>query len=117
MLALLGIPALLLLSSCATKQNAVNQLRAFQQEIEVNGAMYDLNEWKKAATKYAKINKKIYKHYNEYSAQELEEVGRINGQCVASFAKGTAQNIAGKAQGAVGIIKGIVDGVKEGIGR
>ena len=108
--------ATLLMCSCATRQRAVNNLRSFQQEIEVNGAMYTIQDWKKAAKDYAKINKKIYKHYSEYTPQELEEVGRLNGQCAASFAKGTSQNVTSKAQGAIGIIKGLVDGVMEGFG-
>lgn len=102
----------MLLASCATKQSAVNDLRAFQQEIDTKGMTYDLNDWKKAAQDYAKINKRIYKHYNDYTAQELEEIGKINGECAASFAKGTAQNIGNKAQGAISLIKGLVEGVK-----
>lgn len=108
--------AALLMCSCATKQSAVNDLRSFQQEIDVNGAMYSIQDWKKAAKDYAKINKKIYKHYSEYTPQELEEVGRLNGQCAASFAKGTAQNVTSKAQGAIGIIKGLVEGVTQSFG-
>lgn len=115
-LALLGMAAMLLLSSCATKQSAVNDLRALQQDIETSGAFYSLKDWKKAAQNYAKINKKIYKHYSDYSAQELEEIGRINGECVASFAKGAAQNVGSKAIGAASLIKGIIDGVKESAG-
>lgn len=110
--ALAAIAVMMLLASCATKQSAVNDLRAFQQEIDTNGMTYSLNDWKKAAQDYAKINKRIYKHYDEYTPQELEEVGKLNGQCAASFAKGTAQNLGNKAQGAVSLIKGLIDGVK-----
>lgn len=114
--AILGFAAMLLLASCSTSQSAVNDLRSFQQEIEVNGAMYTIKDWKKAAKSYARINKRIYKHYSEYTPQQLQEVGKLNGQCAASFAKATTQSVASKAQGAVGIIKGIVDGVKESFG-
>ena len=109
---MLTVASAMLMCSCATKQGAVNDLRSFQQEIEVNGAMYSIKDWKKAAKSYARINKKIYKHYSDYTPQELEEVGRLNGQCAAAFAKGTAQNVTQKAQGAINLIKGLVDGVK-----
>lgn len=110
-MAAMAVSATLLMSSCTTSQSALNDLRSFQQEIDINGSTYTISDWKDAAQKYAKLNKKIYKHYNEYTPQELEEVGRINGQCAASFARGTATNVAGKAQGALGIIRGIIDGV------
>lgn len=112
-LALMGMAALMLLSSCATKQSAVNDLRALQQNIETSGAFFSLKDWKKAAQDYAKINKKIYKKYNEYTPQELEEIGRLNSQCATGFAKGAAQGVANKVQGAAALIKGLVDGVKE----
>ncbi len=114
-LALMGMAALLLLSSCATKQRAVNDLRALQQDIETSGAFYSIKEWTKAAQDYAKINKKIYKHYSDYTAEELSEIGKLNGQCAASFAKGTAQNLGSKAQGVANLIKGIIDGVGESV--
>lgn len=105
------------MSSCATKQSAVNSLRSFQQELDTNGPTYTINDWKKAAKDYAKINKKIFKHYNEYTPQELEEVGALNGKCAASFAKGTATNIGNKAAGAINLIKGLVESVKEEMKR
>lgn len=108
--------ACLLLASCATKESAVNQLRSFRQEIEVNGMTYGLKDWKKAANDYSKINKRIFKHYNEYSPAELEEVARLNAECVSSFAKGTVTNISQKAQGVAGAIKGIIEGFSESLG-
>jgi len=111
-----GLLAALLLSSCATKESAVNKLRAFQQEINVNGVTYTLNDWKDKAEEYAKLNKKVIKHYSEYTAEELEEIGRINAECVTSFTKATTQKLGSTLEGAASLIKGVVDGVKSSIG-
>lgn len=99
------------LSSCSTKNTAVSDLRSLSQEIATNGAEYTADEWKEVKKKYDDINAKLDKY--EYTAEENVEIGRLKGQCVASFAKGVATNVKGKVVNAASQVKGIIEGIKE----
>ena len=87
-------------SSCATKNAAVTQLRDLTTDVEMNGAAYSLNDWKEAAVKYGKIEKKISKHRMDYSSAELQEIGELRGRMISGMATG----ISKQAKGHVGEI-------------
>ena len=98
-LLVLVIAVATLCSSCS-KTVAVTQLRDLASEVELNGATYSLNDWKEAAQKYGKIEKKISKHRNDYSSAELKEIGELRGKMISSMATG----ISTQAKGHVGEI-------------
>jgi len=101
------------LSSCSTKTSAIKDLSSLQQEIEVNGQSYTINDWKKAKDKYEKINESIIKHKDEYTAEEYEEIGVLQGKCIASFAKSVTGSLMNKITNAASAVKGILEGLKE----
>ena len=51
-----------LMTSCSTKQQAINSLDKFANELRKNSADYTLEDWKKAAEKYQNINIIAIKH-------------------------------------------------------
>lgn len=105
----------LLLSSCSTSHMALNNLRDLSNRIEVEGATYDIDDWKQTAEHYYKIDKKIanYAADGKYTPAESKEIGRLQSKCVKGFAKGVAKNVGNKALNAVSFIKGIIDGFKD----
>lgn len=85
------------LTSCQTKQSAINDLRSLQQEIAIGGEMYSINDWAKAGKDYYTINKRIAKHAGDYNDEQMQEISELNGKCVRSFTEGAVNKVAGAA--------------------
>jgi len=96
----------MMLSSCNTRQAAINNLRNFNTELQVEADYYDLHDWKKAAKRYAKINKRLLKH--SYDQEEMAEIGRLQGQCANSFKNAVSNKIEGAASFLEGLLNGII---------
>lgn len=100
-----------MLCSCAAKTSAISDLRSFAKEIDKNGATYTVTEWKAAAVEYEKIDNRLKKY--DYTTEQQEEIARLKGQCVGSFARNVATNASNKVQGAAAAVKGFIEGIKE----
>lgn len=113
---LAAFAALVLMCSCSTSNSALNDLRTLDKQIAIEGSTYGINDWRKTAQKYYKTDRKIAKFAADgrYTNAEMEEIGHLQGSCVSGFAKGLGQNISTKAQNVASLIKGIVNGLKEG---
>lgn len=98
--------AVFMLASCQTKQSAIGDLRTLNQEIRLNSDNYSINDWAKVGERYYNINKKITKHAGDYTDAEMEEIAKLNGQCVRSFTSGAVT----KVQGAVATLKSFLEG-------
>lgn len=102
------IVAVLLFTSCQTKQSAISDLRALSQELRINGDNYSLADWKDAGERYYKINKRITKHSGEYSNAEVNEIAELNGECVSSFKDGAITKVMGAASAVKAFIEGLI---------
>lgn len=116
---LAAFAALVLMCSCSTSQSALNDLRAVSTDVNMNGANYTTRDWKYAAYKYYKADKKIAKYAakGKYTNDEMQEIGQLQGTCVSGFAKGMGQQVTDKVTNAASLIKGLVDGVKSSLGK
>lgn len=94
-----------MISSCATKQSAVNRLEKFSYELRDNGEYYSVGDWKKAADEFIKIRRDIQKH--DYTQEERQRIGELEGQCAGYVAKG----IKGKVKSIGSEINGILQGI------
>ncbi|MDO4214312.1 MAG: hypothetical protein Q4D12_00145 [Bacteroidales bacterium] len=101
------------LTSCNTKYTAVNHLRSFTNELEMNSKYYELQDWQRAKVKYERINDQLNKHQFDYTSEEKSEIGELQGRCAGYLAKSAVD----KAKGFVNQVKGIVNGVKEVFGQ
>lgn len=90
--------AVIMLASCQTKQSAISDLRALNQEIRMNSESYSFIDWTKAGKRYYNINKKITKNAGDYSDEELQEISDLNGQCMRSFTEGAVTKVGGAIQ-------------------
>ena len=102
----------LMLTSCSTKQSAINQLENFSYELRDNSRYYDMHDWEKAGEKFVKITKKVKKHEMDYTPAEKAKIGRLEGECVGYMTRGAKDNISDRLRGIYNEIKGIIDGVK-----
>ena len=53
------IVAMLLVSSCATRESAINDLEKFSFELRDNSQYYTAKKWRKAVYKFGKIRREI----------------------------------------------------------
>ena len=103
----------LTLTSCYTKQAAINQLENFSYELRDNSRYYDLNDWEHAGKKFVKITKRVKKHEFDYTPQEKAKIGRLEGECAGYMARGAKHNVSDRLRGIFNEIRGILDGVTD----
>lgn len=111
MLSLVAMLTLGGLSSCNTKQHAINQLENFSEELRKNSSQYSVNEWKKAGEKFVKIRENISKHELDYTPDEKTKIGKLEGKCAGYMAKGMKEGVFDKLKAFGNELKGILMGI------
>lgn len=98
--------------ACTEEQSAIAQLEDFAAELEENGDNYTFKDWSKASEKYLKIEHELAKNNDQYTDEELKEIGRLKGKCVTALAhssalklKSTVHSIGKQMEGASGELK------------
>ena len=99
------------LSSCNTKQHAINRLEKFSVELRDHSAQYSVNEWKKAGEKFVDIRKDISKHEFDYTPDEKTKIGKLEGKCAGYMAKGMKEGVFDKLKAFGNELKGILMGI------
>ena len=105
----------LVMMSCSTKQNAINQLEDFSYELRDHSRYYDADEWEKAGKKFVNIRKKISKHEFDYTPEEKAKIGRLEGDCAKYMAKGAKDGVFDKIKSISSEIKGIIDSIMDSV--
>ena len=104
-------------SSCSTKQHAINQLENFSYELRDHSSRYSVNDWPRAGEKFLKIRQNISKHELEYTPEEKDRIGKLEGKCAGYMAKGMKEGVFDKVKAfgneLKGILKGILNAVTE----
>ena len=106
----------LALTSCSTKQRAINQLESFSTELRDNSRYYDFQDWEKAGKKFVKITKNVKKHEFDYTPAEKARIGRLEGECAGYMARGAKDNVTDRLRGFINELKGILQGVTDAFG-
>jgi len=101
----------LTLSSCSTKSRAINQLESLTYDLRDNSANYSLSDWQDAANRYIDIRKKINKHYTDYTADEKERIGKLQGEAANYVAKGAKSSLISNVGGIASELKGLLEGI------
>lgn len=101
----------LILVSCATKQSAINKLEKFSYELRDHSRYYDADDWGKAGKKFVKIRDNINKHEFEFTAEEKQKIGKLEGECARYMAKGAKDGVFDKLKNIGSEIKGIIEGI------
>jgi hypothetical protein len=106
---------LVMLSSCTTKQGAINNLRSFSYELRDHSQYYDVNDWDKAINKFVKLRDEINKH--EYTADERRTIGQIEGECASYMMNGAKDGIINRVSTYTNELQGILEGILGGMGN
>ena len=106
----------MLLTSCSTKQSAINQLESFSTELRDHSRYYDIQDWEKAGKKFVDITKTVKKYELKYTPEELARIGKLEGECAGYMARGAKDNITDRLKGFLNELNGILQGVTDAFG-
>ena len=106
------IVAMLSVTSCATRESAINDLEKFSFELRDNSQYYTAKKWRKAVDKFGKIRREISRH--DYTVAERQRIGRLEGDCARYMVRGAKEGVMNSVFGLGSEIQGILDafGVK-----
>ena len=111
-LGLAFIVAMLSVSSCATRESAINDLENFSYELRDNSQYYTAKKWRRAIDKFGRIRREISRH--DYTVAERQRIGRLEGDCARYMVRGAKDGVVNSVFGLGSEIQGILDafGVK-----
>ena len=106
------IVAMLSVSSCATRESAINDLENFSYELRDNSQYYTAKKWRRAIDKFGCIRREISRH--DYTVAERQRIGRLEGDCARYMVRGAKDGVVNSVFGLGSEIQGILDafGVK-----
>lgn len=78
--------------SCNTSQSAISDLESLVEKVEKNRKEYTEEDWTSVMKEYSTINESLKE--NEYTEEELKEIGRLKGRYVGLLTK-SAMKVAG----------------------
>ena len=106
------IVAMLSVSSCATRESAINDLENFSYELRDNSQYYTAKKWRRAIDKFGRIRREISRH--DYTVAECQRIGRLEGDCARYMVRGAKDGVVNSVFGLGSEIQGILDafGVK-----
>ena len=106
------IVAMLSVSSCATRESAINDLERFSYELRDNSQYYTARKWRRAIDKFGSIRREISRH--DYTVAERQRIGKLEGDCARYMVRGAKDGVMNSVFGLGSEIQGILDafGVK-----
>ena len=105
----------LLLAACHPQQTAKEDLQKFTERIEQKSDKWSDADWDDAAMHYSEICQTIERY--DYSADELREIGKLKGRCLAEFSKHTFDKDNKEMHDAFIELGGALEGLFEGLGK
>ena len=103
------IVAMLLVSSCATRESAINDLENFSYELRDNSQYYTAKKWRKAVDKFGRIRREISRH--DYTVAERQRIGKLEGDCARYMVRGAKDGVMNSVCGLGSEIQGILDAI------
>lgn len=95
--------------SCSSfgKQDPLQQLEELTEDIRLHHQEYTTADWKKAYARYEQIAAEMENY--QYTKEEAERIGEMEGECVGYFMKSAINSIDGfKSE-----LKGFINGINE----
>lgn len=98
------------LTACTTKQGPISDLANLTEEVKTYGASYSEDDWKSVAKELDAIEKEIELYKDEYTNEELKEIGRLKGILLVQHTKNTVKSIKERVESAVNETEGLIEG-------
>ncbi len=103
------IVAMLSVSSCATRESAINDLEKFSYELRDNSQYYTAKKWRKAVDRFGSIRREISRH--DYTVAERQRIGKLEGDCARYMVRGAKEGVMNSVFGLGSEIQGILDAI------
>ncbi len=97
-------------SACSTKQEPIIDLADLAEEIQANGTYYSEDDWNSVTEELDAIERQMEQFKNDYSDEELKEIGRLKGILLAQYTKYSIKSIKNGVEGAMKEAEGLIDG-------
>ena len=104
-----------LLAACHPQQTAKEDLQKFTERIEQKSDKWSDADWDDAAMHYSEICQTIERY--DYSDEELREIGKLKGRCLAKFSKHAFDAGTKGMHDAYIELGGALEGLFEGLGK
>lgn len=98
---------LMLGTSCATKQTAINRMERFSIELRDNSQDYTLAEWKQAANRFVELRKQMAKY--DFTPEQRKQIGLLEGRCLRYMVEGAKDGLLNRALGLGNEVNGVLD--------
>lgn len=96
--------------ACSNKQTPINDLADLANELQEAPASYTQENWEKAARELELIEEELSQYQSEYTDNELREIGRLKGICVAAFTKHSINTFTGEVENMMKQAEGFWEG-------
>ena len=101
--------------SCTSRQNAVSRLESLYEELQQNGKEYTADDWDAIITEMNDIDDVLKQNQSEYSDEEIKEIGRLKGLCLAQIAKYSVHSFKDQLNNVIKEAEGLFEGFTEGL--
>ena len=105
----------LLLTGCHPSQTAMDDLQSFTGRIEHKADRWTEADWDDAAIHYSEICQTIERY--DYTDEQLREIGRLKGRCLAQFAKHSFNESTQGLHDSFIELGGAIEGLLDGLGK
>jgi len=105
----------LLLTGCHPSQTAMDDLQSFTERIEQKSDRWSEADWDDAAMHYSEICQTIERY--DYTDEQLREIGRLKGRCLAQFAKHSFNESTQGLHDSFIELGGAIEGLLDGLGK
>ena len=80
---ILTLFSILILVSCSSKQDPIQDLEALSRDLSENCETYSQSDWENVAIRYSNIENELQKY--EYTDEELKQIGKLKAKCVKAI--------------------------------
>lgn len=111
---LLALVLCISIQACNPDKTAYESLENFTERLEQKNADWSEADWDDAFQNYSEIVQTL-ERYN-YSDEQLESIGRLEGKCMAIFLRHGFETASEKASSALREVSGALEGFLEALG-
>ena len=112
-LSITALFCLLVLTACDRKQQALDNLSDFVEEVKNNASKYSDKDWEEADKEYDEIIAEIEKY--DYSSKEAERIAKLKGKYAGIKTKEGVKGFFNKVGESIHEAASTIDGFKDGI--
>lgn len=107
----------LLLTACHSKNDPMNELNALTEQLSEDTSDYTEEDWETVGNQLEVIDAEIEQYRDQYTDEEMKEIGRLKGKCAGFIAKKTMNSATQKLGDISKQAEGMIEGFMEGFGE